>query len=235
MSAALVHVDQLDCSFEPQPWPFATQQADAIDAHWTQARAQKPGLFNGQVLVAHDVGIENQPVGGAVFRARFMAVDYKAFLAWRDFAAPGTPVYNCFAMAALQTRDGVFVLGEMAAHTANAGLIHFAAGTPDLSDVINGKVDLAGSVLRELQEETGLCAQDIEMAPGWTLVLDGPRIACMKHCVLKGDAEAVMASIAAFLATQAEPELVRTLVWRRAGDIDAALLPGFMQAYLASF
>ncbi len=63
-------------------------------------------------------------------------------------------------MAALRSADGAFLLGEMAPHTANAGQIYFAAGTPDLSDVFDGRVDLTASVKRELREETGMAADE---------------------------------------------------------------------------
>jgi hypothetical protein len=45
-------------------------------------------------------------------------------------------------MAALRGADGAFLLGEMAPHTTNGGQIYFLAGTPDPSDVFDGKVDL---------------------------------------------------------------------------------------------
>ena len=55
-------------------------------------------------------------------------------------------------MAALRTRDGAFLLGEMGPHTMNAGKIYFAAGTPDRRDIFGEKVDLAASVAREMTE-----------------------------------------------------------------------------------
>ena len=234
-AATIVPVDELDCAFEPRGWDFARDQAAAIDAHWVRACAAKPGLFNGRMLLMHHHAIVDLPDGTRRFSGGFMAVDYKAFLAWRDFGAPGVPVHNCFAMAALQTPDGAFLLGEMGAHTANAGLVHFAAGTPDSSDIAGDKVDLAGSVLRELREETGLTLEDINLGSGWVLVFDGPRIACMKRCVLKAAAEAVLARVHAYLASEAEPELARMHLVRAGGDINAARLPRFMQAYLAAF
>ena len=235
LATAIARVDCIDCAFEPREWDFAREEAAAIDAHWAQACAAKPGLFNGRVLLMHHHAIARLRDGTCQFSGGFMEVDYKAFLAWRDFGGPGAKLHNCFAMAALQAQDGAFLLGEMGAHTANAGLVHFAAGTPDRSDIFGRKVDLARSVLRELREETGLTADDITLDPGWILVFDGPRIACMKRCALKAGAEAVLARVHAYLARETEPELKRMHLYRAKGDIDAARLPRFMQAYLAAF
>ena len=74
-------------------------------------------------------------------------------------------------MAALRTRDGACLLGEMGAHTINAGQIYFAAGTPDPSDIFGDEVDLAASVAREMEEETGFTPAQAPPAPGWSVVV----------------------------------------------------------------
>ena len=53
---------------------------------------------------------------------------------------------------------GAFLLGEMAALTANAGKIYFPAGTPDPSDRSGDTLDPARSVTRGVAAGTGLPA-----------------------------------------------------------------------------
>ena len=83
-------------------------------------------------------------------------------------------------MAALRSSDGAFLLGVMGGHTATAGQIYFAAGTPDPNDIVGDTVDLDGGVMRELTEETGLGLADVERQDGWTATPLGQRIALMK-------------------------------------------------------
>jgi hypothetical protein len=57
--------------------------------------------------------------------------DYADFVAWRAIGDSDEPVVNCFAMAALRSADGAFLLGEMAPHTMNGGQIYFPSGITD--------------------------------------------------------------------------------------------------------
>ena len=163
---------------------------------------------------------------------RFFETDYADFVAWREFGYPGEPVDNCFSMAALRCADGAFLLGEMAPHTFNAGQIYFPAGTPDPTDVFDGKVDLDASVRRELFEETGVKAEETTIAPGWTLVFAPQRIACMKLMTLAVPAARVKARIDAFLAQDPHAEFSRMHVVRGPRDIDETRVPVFVAAYL---
>ena len=120
----------------------------------------------------------------------------------------------------------------MAAHTANAGAIYFAAGTPDPSDIIGKRVDLTASVWRELQEETGLTRADVEPAASWTLVYAPPRIACMKIMQLRQTAREVQARVEHWLDADPKAELARMHVVADATAIDAARMPGFIVDFL---
>ena len=112
---------------------------------------------------------------------------------------------------ALRCADGAFLLGEMAPHTVNGGQIYFPAGTPDPSDVFDGKVDLDASARRELLEETRVRAEEAIIGATWTVVFAGSRIACIKPMTLPLTADNAKARIEAFLAREARPELTRFL------------------------
>src|SRR5207244_2975507 len=116
--------------------------------------------------------------------------------------------------------DGAFLLGVMGAHTANPGTIYFPAGLPDLSDVDGARVDLTHNVLREVREETGLAASDLEAEEGWTTVLAGPRIAQVKVLRVRETAAELRARILAHLASEAQPELADIRIVRGVADFD---------------
>jgi 8-oxo-dGTP pyrophosphatase MutT (NUDIX family) len=230
--ARLLRVSELDLEFEPARWSFAERQAASIAAHWARVSKAKPSLFNGRVLLLGRRAMVTRPNGVLTLRGAFFATDYADYLAWEQFGFPGEPVDNCFSMAALRGADGAFLLGEMAHHTINAGQIYFPAGSPDPTDIFDGRVDLEASARRELLEETGVSADETEMAPGWTLVFTPQRIACMKLMTLAVPAVRAKARIDAYLARDPHAEFSRMHVVRSPSDIDNERVPVFVAAYL---
>ncbi|RFB75039.1 NUDIX hydrolase [Methylovirgula sp. 4M-Z18] len=226
-NATIAKVRAVECTFEPRDWPWAAQEATRIAAHWRARVAERPQLFDGRVFLQHRGALE-----GDVFRGAYLETRYSSFLAWRDFGFPDKSVRNCYAAAALMSSDGAFLLGEMNSHTATAGRIYFAAGTPDREDLVDGRVDLEGSVLRELGEETGLAADEVDLTAGWTLAIGPHDIACLKLARARVDAAALQMQIHAFLARDPQPELARTHVVRRLSDVEEARVPAMTYAYL---
>ena len=225
-SFSILPVDRLEVGHSSWEWPFAQARRHEIDAHFAQLQRGKPELFNGRILMLRDFTIENR-----VFRGCAFETDFASLLAWRDWVFPDPAVKNVFAMGALRGSDGGFILGEMAAHTANAGKIYFAAGTPDPGDIRGDSVDLLGSVMCEVEEETGLTPADFVAEPGWFTVLAGPRIAQMKLLQVKAPAEELRQRIASFLAAQEQPELTEIHIARGPEDLKDAM-PPFMAAFL---
>jgi hypothetical protein len=219
-------VTSLDLRFEPAPWPFALERRAEIDAHFVKMQAATPQLWNGRLLLMRRWNLEGTTLHGA-----YMDTDFASLLAWRDFGFPDRTIFNCFGMAALRSSDGAYLLGEMAASTANAGRIYFAAGTPDLEDVADGKVDLAGNVLRELAEETGLMARDVEIAEAWTCVRVGQRLALMREMQAVESANALRARILDHLPRDPHQELSDIHIVRGPGDVDPQRMPPWITGY----
>src|SRR6476469_496728 len=163
MTHPVIHrVTTLDLSVVRRPWPFAEERRAEIDAHFAARQREKPKLWNGRVLLGR-----NPAFAGERLSASYFEVDFASFLAWRDWGFPDKDVFNGFGMGALRCADGAFVMGVMGEHTSNAGRIYFPSGTPDLDDIRDGALDIAGSGGRELEEETGLLPGEFVGEADW--------------------------------------------------------------------
>jgi 8-oxo-dGTP pyrophosphatase MutT (NUDIX family) len=219
-------VATLDLKVRSFAWPFAAERRGEIDAHFAAKQREKPELWNGRVLLGR-----NAVHAGDHFSADFFETDFANFLAWRDWGFPDVSVFNGFGMGALRSSDGAFLLGEMGAHTANAGRIYFPAGTPDPDDVRDGRLDLAGSIVREVTEETGLDAADYTMDTHWSCVFAGPSIAMIRILQVELTGEALRLRIEASLARQMKPELYAVHLVRSRSDL-VPVMPRFVSAFL---
>jgi 8-oxo-dGTP pyrophosphatase MutT (NUDIX family) len=226
MPLAIHRVTRLDLKCSAWTWPFAAERRADIDAHFTLQQAEKPKLWNGRVLLGR-----NPVFSGARFSADYFEADFASFLAWRDWGFPDNSVFNGFGMGALRGSDGVFVLGEMAAHTANGGRIYFPSGTPDLDDLRDGMVDIPGSVAREVEEETGLTPADYAAVDHWDCVVSGAAIAFIRILNVDVPAEALRGRIEANLATHQTPELAAIHLVRGPADFTPAM-PRFVTAFI---
>ncbi|MDA9433380.1 NUDIX hydrolase [Bradyrhizobium sp. CCBAU 51627] len=228
MTSSSIHrVTTLDLAVRPVVWPFAEERRAEIAAHFAEQQRARPKLWNGRVLLGRDAAFTDGRLAATYFET-----DFASFLAWRDWGFPDPAVFNGFGMGALRASDGAFVMGEMAHHTANSGRIYFPSGTPDLDDVKDGTLDIPGSVVREIGEETGLSPADYSAETDWHCVVTSHSIAMMQILNLDMPGEAVRARIEANLADQDEPELSAIHLVRRMDDLTPTM-PRFVTAFVA--
>ena len=223
---AFHRVTTLDLTVRPWSWPFAEARRAEVSAHFAGKQAEKPQLWNGRILLGR-----NPVFSSGLLSASYFETDFASFLGWRDWGFPDPDVFNGFGMGALRCADGAFVLGEMGRHTANAGRIYFPSGTPDLDDISDGTVDIAGSVAREVEEETGLTPADYRAGAHWDCVVSGAAIAMIKILNVDSSGEALRARIEANLGRQHQPELSAIHLVRGTSDLTAAM-PRFVTAFI---
>jgi len=226
MTAPVIHrVSTLDLRLQPWSWPFADRRRADVDAHFAIKQREKP-IWNGRVLLGRNPDFTKDR-----FSASYFEADFASFLAWRDWGFPDREVFNGFGMGALRCHDGAFILGEMGQHTSNAGRIYFPSGTPDLDDISDGAVDIAGSVAREVEEETGLTTADYRAGAHWDCVVSGSAIAMIRMLNVDLTGEELRAKIEANLARQHQPELSAIHLVRQSSDFTAAM-PRFVTAFI---
>jgi len=120
----------------------------------------------------------------------------------------------------------------MAPSTAAAGQLYFPCGTPDPEDITaGGTLDLAGSLARELLEETGIDIATLDAAPGWCLVRDRGYFALMKRLTTRQSAEELRSAIMRHLASGPQPELSDIRIVRGRAEFDPRI-PAFIVAFL---
>lgn len=229
----VITADRLQCVLEPGSWDFTARYAAEVAAHWRERRKANPSLYDGRILLARRVEEISRPEGGRTLSVGFFETPFSSFLAWRDFGFPDTKVFNCFAMAALRSVEGAYLLGEMCAGHASPGAIYFPAGTPDLLDVReDGQVDLEGSVTRELLEETGLSTRNARLEPGWTVVFEGQYVACMKTINSAESSAALLARARAHIDREQAPELAAVHMVSSPADLLRPRIASFVRAFL---
>lgn len=199
-------------------WQFATERADEIDAHWGVRRAQSPSMFNGVIHLLHA-----GRYAAGVLEGDLLRTDFKSYLLWRDTGFPASGVRDAFGSALIRSREGHVVLGRQRAGNINSGFAYLPGGFIDEKDVrADGTIDIAGSVLRELGEETGLSLADVRVAPGFIVTRCGPLLSLARELVSPLTADELRARILDYIAMDAGSELVDAVIVRDAADVASA-------------
>ena len=231
----IVPIHDIEIRFLPGRWDVPAALRAEVPRIWSQLLAQNPHLWDGRIL-----GVSG-PDGGApsvvdgVLHGVAREDRYSAFLAWRHLGFPEIGVRNLFGSAIIVSADGAILLGEMGAATANAGRIYAVGGTLEPTDVRpDGRVDVAGSIVRELAEETGLDAATARQG-GTFVVEDGPRVSVARFFHFPEDAMTLRQRDRENLDRQTHRELADMVIVRGPGELPPSRTMPYVEMLLAAF
>ena len=221
--AEIVSLNSCDLVVTENPWQWALDNASAVKRFWNKAIVDKPSMFNGQVLVMGEHNIADGCLSGSVHKT-----DFASFLYCKDKGLPQEAgVRNVFGCAVVRSADGHLLFGRMAPYTATSGRVYPMAGTPDLEDIKDGKLDIEGSLKRELQEEAGLSTADATREPGYLLIENAGMSALCAVFDFDASSRDLKVGMMRHLDMQDEPELDEIVVFRRAAFHVHHRMPGF--------
>lgn len=208
-------------------WPFAVAHSAEIDAFWQRRTAENATLFNGRIFM-----LSRYEIVGGRFMGRLVPVEFKAFLFWKESGCPDRSVFDVFGSALIRADDGAILLGRQKSGI-NAGLIYLPGGFIDQRDVDDDAVDISTSVLREIEEETGLGGRQLAVRDGFLVTTIGSQVSIAVELVGDGDAENLQRRIREALASEAEPELDEIVAVREWAEVEVLPVPAYAQVLLA--
>ena len=92
-------VDDVVVTLSDYDWPYARENARAIEASFARAKAAKPSLFNGRLFLSR---ARTYDAAGRRVSLKAFETDYAAYLDWRGNGFPEIQIVNFFSMAAIQ-------------------------------------------------------------------------------------------------------------------------------------
>jgi 8-oxo-dGTP pyrophosphatase MutT (NUDIX family) len=219
----VVAVCRCDLRLAAGVWDYAQANASAIDVAWHEAVGANPQFFNGIVHL-----IDALSITGDTLEAQLLRTDFKSYLYWRQAGFPPAGVLDGFGSALIRSADGAILLGRQRVGNVNGGLVYLPGGFIDVRDVDgNGAIDIRSSIVRELEEETGLTPANVEMQPGCLVTEAGAHVSIAMSFHSKLDAQALKAAIEKQISADPSSELDEIVIVRAQSDLLGLAMPRY--------
>jgi len=203
-------VQSVDLTFLPGPHPLHEAHQAAIEENWQAEVAQNPHLFNGRMVLQRSLSITDGRIVGEAHE-----IPYSALLWWRKQPDPAG-AFHLFGFAVPISSDGAIIAVRMNKHTANAGQVYCAAGSLDLSDIVDSKIDLFANMRREVLEETGLDLDAAKADPEFFATHANHRVVVFRFFRFAMTADEMLKHIEAHMPHDEEQEIAEALAVRSA-------------------
>lgn len=209
------YVARVDLVIDPAPVPWEAENAAPIAAHWRQALAEKPSMFDGLVYAATGARLDEDRLSARAHPMRFRGLTW-----WRHLGMPAIGFHSIFGDIILRGSDGGLLMARTAAHTATGGMLGFPGGTFDQNDVAGDRLNPTTCILRECEEETGWRPDELTLDRRYLIYADTARIAISLIADMGVPAAEGAQRVRAMLARQDQPELCEIWVVHGPDDLD---------------
>lgn len=203
-----VRVDAVDLRVCEGPHPLYIANRAAIEANWIAEKAANPHLFNGNMVLQRELSFDRGVIRGVAH-----VIPYSTLLWWRKQPSPAGALH-LFGFAVLISSDNAIIAIRMSGKTANPGQVYCAAGSLDLSDIVDGRLDLSGNMRREVREETGLDLDEGRAEPHFHACHENNRVVVFRFFHFSQTAEEMVARIEAHMIDDHEQEIDGVVVIR---------------------
>lgn len=222
------HVGKCILTHSKRAWDFARSQADQIDAHWKLRVAANPAFFNGRIYMLADYRITGDTLAGEL-----MEVEFKQFLYWKENGFPDKAVFDVFGSGLIRSREGAVLLGRQRSGNLNEGWVYLPGGFIDPRDAdADGRIDIRASVLREVQEETGLGPDQLTVRDGFLVTTIGQQLSIAVDLISKDDAPSLRARVMRALAGDSDCELDWVVTVTTPQDLANLKVPAYAETLL---
>ena len=219
----VIPIKRCEIAVSGENWEWAEAQKAKIQRFWKKVHGHNPALFNGPIHMLQ----KGYEIKDGCLIGKSCASDYASLLYWREQGFPEAGVFNLFGSGVVLSQEGHVIFGRMAEYTANSGQVYPFGGSIDDGDIAEGQVQMEASILRELLEETGIEAAEIQPDEG-LLFLEESHRACFAKLLRLADASsAIRARIELFLELSDRPELDGVVVFRRSQFVAHHRMPPY--------
>lgn len=204
-------------------WDYAVHNASAIDAYWQRRSAENPAMFNGVIHMMTAMSID-----GAHLSGDFARTDFKSFLHWREHGYRTTGTRDAFCSALVTSAEGGILLGRQRSGHLNGGRYHLPGGLIDPRDVAaDSTISIDASILREVEEEIGILASEVEVVPGYLAIFTGPLLSIARELKVRAPTRELLARVSDHIAGDPQSELTEVIAVRQARDLDGLPAPPY--------
>ena len=139
-------------NYSPEKIELPNEIKKKIDLFWQDAVNSNPNIWDGDVVFVSNFEINDNEIIITCQKSNFSHYLYCERIGMDN-------QYTCSNLAGgciLETSDGYYVVGEMAANTSYPYCLQLPGGNIDNVDIKNGTIDIYSTITRECEEELNI-------------------------------------------------------------------------------